>query len=204
MSALPFGPLDAGARHLCVDMQRLFLEPGPWYVAAGLEIIPAIRRLLDHAPERALFTRFITAERAEAAPGSWRRYYRQWHEVTQDELGRAKRRLLGVPAAMLERYGAVSEPVARAMAEGALRVSDADVSVAITGIAGPDGGDMLAPVGTVWFAWARREQPGAEPACLQATQHRFSGSRDEVRNQAVALALEGVLASLNRVNPSRS
>ncbi len=116
----------------------------------------------------------------------------------------AKRRLLGVPAAMLERYGAVSEPVARAMAEGALRVSDADVSVAITGIAGPDGGDMLAPVGTVWFAWARREEPGAEPACLQATQHRFSGSRDEVRNQAVALALEGVLASLSGVNPSRS
>jgi nicotinamide-nucleotide amidase len=116
----------------------------------------------------------------------------------------AKQRLLGVPAAMLDRYGPVSEPVARAMAEGALRVSDADVSVAITGIAGPDGGDMLAPVGTVWFAWARRDEPGAEPVCLQATQHRFSGSRDEVRTQAVALALEGVLASLSGINPSRS
>lgn len=116
----------------------------------------------------------------------------------------AKRRLLGVPAALLDRYGAVSEPVARAMAEGALRVSDADVSVAITGIAGPDGGDVLVPVGTVWFAWARREHPDAKPVCVQATQHRFSGSRDEVRTQAVALALEGVLATLNGVSPSGS
>ncbi len=116
----------------------------------------------------------------------------------------AKQRLLGVPATMLERYGAVSEPVARAMAEGALRVSDADVSVAITGIAGPDGGDVLTPVGTVWFAWARRDRPDAEPVCVQAAQHRFSGSRDEVRNQAVVLALQGVLESLNGVNLSGS
>ncbi len=114
----------------------------------------------------------------------------------------AKQRLLGVPHALLERYGAVSEPVARAMAEGAIRVSDADVSVAITGIAGPEGGDVLAPVGTVWFAWARRDHPGAEPVCVQATQHRFSGSRDEVRMQAVALALEGVLATVNGLSPS--
>jgi nicotinamidase-related amidase len=68
-------------------MQRLFLEPGPWYAEAGLAIIPAIRRLLDHAPASALFTRFITAQRAEAATGSWRRYYRHWHAVTRDELG---------------------------------------------------------------------------------------------------------------------
>jgi len=87
MSPLPFGPLDARTHHLCIDMQRLFLEPGPWYAAAGVAILPAIRRLLDHAPERATFTRFITAERAEAAKGSWQRYYRRWHEVTRDELG---------------------------------------------------------------------------------------------------------------------
>ena len=87
MSPLPFGPLDQETRHLCIDMQRLFLEPGPWYAEAGLAIIPAIRRLLDHAPASALFTRFITAQRAEAATGSWRRYYRHWHAVTRDELG---------------------------------------------------------------------------------------------------------------------
>lgn len=88
MSPLPFGPLDGRALHLCIDMQRVFLEPGPWYAEAGLEIIPAIRRLLDHAPRNARFTRFITAERPEAAPGSWQRYYRRWHEVTRAELGR--------------------------------------------------------------------------------------------------------------------
>jgi nicotinamidase-related amidase len=87
MSPLPFGPLDAGTRHLCIDMQRLFLEPGAWYAEAGVAILPAIRRLLDHAPEFALFTRFITAQRAEAAKGSWQRYYRRWHDVTRDELG---------------------------------------------------------------------------------------------------------------------
>ena len=87
MSPLPFGPLDAGTRHLCIDMQRVFLEPGPWYAEAGLAILPAIRRLLEHAPESAFFTRFVTAERAEAAQGSWRRYYRHWHQVTRDELG---------------------------------------------------------------------------------------------------------------------
>lgn len=87
MSALAFGPLDARAFHLCIDMQRVFLEPGPWYAAAGLTILPAIRRLLDHAPDKAIFTRFITAERASAARGSWRRYYRHWHAVTRDELG---------------------------------------------------------------------------------------------------------------------
>lgn len=86
MSSLPFGPLDARARHLCIDMQRLFLVPGVWYAEAGVAILPAIRRLLDHAPERAIFTRFITAERAEAATGSWQRYYRRWHQVTRDEL----------------------------------------------------------------------------------------------------------------------
>ena len=87
VSALPFGPLDARTRHLCIDMQRLFLEPGPWYAEAGVAILPDIRRLLDHAPESALFTRFITAERAEAVTGSWQRYYRRWHEVTRSELG---------------------------------------------------------------------------------------------------------------------
>jgi len=87
ISPLAFGPLDARTVHLCIDMQRLFLEPGPWYSEAGPKIIPAIRRLLDHAPDSALFTRFITAERAEAAVGSWQRYYRHWHAVTRDELG---------------------------------------------------------------------------------------------------------------------
>lgn len=89
MTRLPFGPLDDSAVVVCVDMQRLFLEPGAWYCPAGLEALPAIRSLVSAHPERSLFTRFITAETPEAATGTWRRYYRQWHVVTQEEAGTA-------------------------------------------------------------------------------------------------------------------
>jgi len=84
---LRFGPLDGDALHLCIDMQRIFLEPGPWYCPRGLDILPAVRRLIDQAPGRSLFTRFITARSPETARGNWRRYYRHWHAVTQAEAG---------------------------------------------------------------------------------------------------------------------
>lgn len=64
--------------------------------------------------------------------------------------------MLGVPENVLKRYGAVSEPVVKAMAEGALERSGADVAVAVSGIAGPGGGTPEKPVGTVWLAWAFR------------------------------------------------
>lgn len=99
-----------------------------------------------------------------------------------------KQRLLGVPAALLSRHGAVSEPVARAMAEGALAATDADLALAVTGIAGPGGGEVLQPVGTVWFGWAER---GA--ATVTAVEH-FSGSRSAVRRAAVLYSLRGALA----------
>ena len=67
MSGLVFGPPDGAAWHLCIDMQRIFLEPGDWYCPAGLEILPAIRRLAAHAPDRSAFTRFITAATPEEA-----------------------------------------------------------------------------------------------------------------------------------------
>lgn len=101
-----------------------------------------------------------------------------------------KQQLLNVPLALVERYGVVSEPVARTMAEGACRVADVDFAVAVTGIAGPDGGEVLQPVGTVWFAWA---QPGA----ATTTQVRqFTGDRHAVRAATVSHALEGALALL--------
>lgn len=107
----------------------------------------------------------------------------------------AKERMLHVPPGLLERYGAVSEPTARAMAEGALAASNADVSVAITGVAGPGGGDVLIPVGTVWFAWAMMGTDFV-PRCVQTAEHRLRGSRAQVREQAVELALEGIAATL--------
>jgi len=99
----------------------------------------------------------------------------------------AKHQMLGVREATLHRYGAVSEAVARQMAAGALRRSQADVSVSVTGIAGPGGGSKEKPVGTVWFAWAAK---GAE---VQSRMFRFKGDRYEVRRQTVAMALQGII-----------
>lgn len=102
----------------------------------------------------------------------------------------AKQAVLGVPGALIETHGAVSEPVARAMAEGALAVSGAELALAVSGVAGPGGGDLLAPVGTVWFGWARRDAE-TETACW-----RLDGDRAGVRAAAVVRALEGALALL--------
>lgn len=105
----------------------------------------------------------------------------------------AKVRMVGVPQQILDRHGAVSEPTAKAMAQGALTASDADVSVAITGVAGPGGGDVVAPVGTVWFAWATTSP---RPHITQTAKHNFAGDREAVRVQAVNLAVSGLLQIL--------
>jgi nicotinamide-nucleotide amidase len=99
----------------------------------------------------------------------------------------AKHDLLHVPREALERFGAVSEEVAREMARGALESSRAQVAVAVTGIAGPGGGTARKPVGMVCFAWAAR---GEAP---QSRTFRFSGGRSSVRRRSVALALRGLL-----------
>lgn len=101
----------------------------------------------------------------------------------------AKTEALGVDAALIERHGAVSEPVARAMAEGALRHSHAQVSVAVTGVAGPTGGSAEKPVGTVWFGWATPQGVFTE------LQH-LPGGRDAVRKATVQHALKGLLQRL--------
>lgn len=96
----------------------------------------------------------------------------------------AKTELLGVPAALIEAHGAVSEAVARAMAEGALAHSPADVSVAVTGVAGPGGGTEAKPVGLVFVAVARRH------GGLRVERHLIAGDRRAVRLRAVAAALD--------------
>ncbi len=102
----------------------------------------------------------------------------------------AKQDMLGVRRETLEEHGAVSEATVRAMAEGALSHSLADVSVAISGIAGPGGATPTKPVGTVWMAWSRRHGE-------TVTRHfRFEGDREAVRAQAVMAACEGMMAML--------
>jgi nicotinamide-nucleotide amidase len=103
----------------------------------------------------------------------------------------SKMRRLGVPRAMLERSGAVSEATVRAMAAGALRRTKAQVAVAVTGIAGPDGAVPGKPVGTVWLGWATR-RGGAIRVGTQLKH--FRGDRESVRRKTVQLALEGLLA----------
>lgn len=100
----------------------------------------------------------------------------------------AKSEMLGVPTALIARHGAVSEAVARAMAQGAVAHSHADVAIAITGIAGPGGGSDDKPVGLVHFAAARRGGP------VVHRREVFAGDREEVRTQAVLMALEMALA----------
>ena len=103
----------------------------------------------------------------------------------------AKQALLRVPAALLETHGAVSEPVARAMAEGALAASGAGLTVAITGIAGPGGGSETKPVGLVHIAAARRGAP------TLAREMRFGDvGRSAVRLASVRVALQMLLEAL--------
>ena len=102
----------------------------------------------------------------------------------------AKQQMLGVSIDSLLRHGAVSEAVVLEMARGALARSDAAISVAISGIAGPGGGSDDKPVGTVWFAWV--DKSGRHHSLLA----RFDGDRQQVRRQAVRQALSGLLALL--------
>ena len=102
----------------------------------------------------------------------------------------AKESILGVKNETLEEHGAVSQPVVEEMAKGALRLSGADIAVAVSGVAGPDGGTEDKPVGTVWFAWAVRD--GAK-VLVDTSREQFTGDRDLVRELTVAHALQGVL-----------
>jgi len=99
----------------------------------------------------------------------------------------SKDQLLGVPRSTLSEYGAVSKQTVQKMVAGALRNSAAQCALAVSGIAGPDGGSEGKPVGTVWFAW--QQSDGKAVTALEY----FSGNRIEIRRQAVKRAFEGVL-----------
>ena len=101
-----------------------------------------------------------------------------------------KNRLLGVPAELLDTLGAVSAPVAQAMAEGARKALNADVAVSVTGLAGPDGDEFGHPVGTVFIGYA-------DERTAMAREYHFDGDREQVREQTIEAALELVLEMQN-------
>ncbi len=102
----------------------------------------------------------------------------------------AKEKILGVPKSLLESYGAVSEPVAKAMVEGVAKLSEADVSISVTGIAGPGGGTKEKPVGTVCFGFHNLILG------IRVETINFSGDRSSIRHQAVQYALRTVFSDL--------
>jgi nicotinamide-nucleotide amidase len=153
-----------------------------------LEIDTLARLLIDECRERRL--RIVTAESCTgglvsaaitAVPGASDVFERGLIVYSN----RAKQELLGVPGDLIADYGAVSEPVARMMAEGALEHSNAHVSVAITGVAGPGGGTDLKPVGLVHFATARANQ-----SVMHRVERFGDLGRMEIQMSAAQLALE--------------
>lgn len=101
----------------------------------------------------------------------------------------AKESMLGVNPASLNQHGAVSDEVVREMAAGVLNLSGADYAVAVSGIAGPDGGTEEKPVGTVWFGWAVRNQ---EKTSIDTQKHIIKGDREAVRTRTVIIAMQGI------------
>ena len=99
----------------------------------------------------------------------------------------AKSQDIGVKAQLIQQHGAVSEEVAKAMAKGAKQSSGADVALSITGIAGPTGGSVEKPVGTVWFAWALHDER------IISEKKIFSGDREAIRSQACDYSLSKLL-----------
>jgi nicotinamide-nucleotide amidase len=156
-----------------------------------------LARLIE-ALAAVLTARGWTLTTAESCTGGWiakcctdRAGSSDWFErgfVTYSN--RSKSELLGVSADCLGLEGAVSEAVARAMAEGARQRAGVDAALAVTGIAGPDGGSPDKPVGTVWFGWALAGRETASECRI------FDGDREAVRRQTVAHALNGLIARL--------
>jgi len=104
----------------------------------------------------------------------------------------SKQQMLGVLETTLIQYGAVSEMTVREMVAGALKHSSAQVALAVSGIAGPDGGTAEKPVGTVWFAW------GIKQGETHAQRYQLDGNRAEIRAKAVHIALQGIANLLNK------
>ena len=159
-----------------------------------------MERLLELSAEvgRVLVTQHLKLATVESCTGGWIGQSltavagsSAWYErgfVTYSNASKVE--LVGVPPEVISQAGAVSQPVVRAMARGALSHSHAELALAVTGIAGPDGGSADKPVGTVWLGWTART--GVE----RAEQYLFTGGREAVRRQSVIEALSGLIRFL--------
>ena len=84
---LPYGPLDAGCVHLCVDMQRLFADGSPWATPWMKRVLPKVERIVERHPRATIFTRFVPLEHADQGVGTWKRYYERWSSMTLQIIG---------------------------------------------------------------------------------------------------------------------
>lgn len=172
----PDGPVTVEVnRHADADLARLAARVGEHLRVAGRRVVTA------ESCTGGWISKALTD-----VPGS-----SEWFETGFVTYGdAAKTTLLGVLPAEIEQHGAVSEAVVKAMAMGALERAGADISVAVSGIAGPDGGTPGKPIGTVWLAWAWRRGKSVH---VQARRKSFKGDREAVRRKSVAGALGGLL-----------
>src|SRR5947199_1591365 len=83
---LLFGPLGPRTAHLCIDMQNLFADDTPWHTPWMKRVLPVVVEIAERHPERTVFTRFIPARHPDELPGSWRRFYRRWAELTLERI----------------------------------------------------------------------------------------------------------------------
>ena len=104
---------------------------------------------------------------------------------------KAKRQMLSVRVNTLKKFGAVSERTVEEMAKAAIKKSGATFSIAVSGVAGPEGGTAEKPVGTVWFAWAVNNE-------IETLSMKFPGDREAVRRGAVIMALQGLIVRIRR------
>ena len=155
-----------------------------------VEIAVAVRLLAAEAKEKSL--RIASAEsctgggigRLLSSIAESSRWYIGGVIAYSDDV---KQNLLNVCGDDLQKFGAVSEPVVKQMVTGVLAITDADIGVAVSGIAGPGGGSADKPVGTVWLAWGITKQP------VNAKVYNFAGNREAVRRQTEDKAIIGLL-----------
>lgn len=158
------------------DIDRLAIEAGALLKKTGIKLVTA---------ESCTGGWVAQAITAVAGSSAW---FDRGYVTYSNE---SKIEMLGVDAASLAQHGAVSEAVVKEMALGAVKNSRGHLSVAISGVAGPDGGTPEKPVGTVWFAW------GQKRGYAEAEMHRLTGDRAAIRARAVAIALDGLRQRLS-------